>query len=380
MNASWPLLALAAICILLAVTLLFTVVRLLSRSRSGDEAQRAIEGLRGELGTRVEALDRRSADLQGLLTAQLTATHQILQERLGAQESALRDQLAQQTVSMQGQTGILQKHMEGTQTTLSQVTEKMGALQQAATRMADLGRDMEELQRLLKSPKTRGMMGELGLETLLGDMLPRDRVDYQYTFSDGKKVDAMVRLDKGLLPIDAKFPMESFQRLMEASAEDRPKARKGLQDSVKKKVDDIAKLYIRPGEGTLPLALMYLPAESLYYETFIAREKDEEDLWDYAYHRQVLPLSPGTLSAYLKTVAMGLKAAAVEQNAKQVVELLATLERDVKAYRKPFEVLGSHINNAHKQYDESARSLQQFEAHLDRARQLGGESDGEPEP
>lgn len=380
MNASWPLLALAATCILLAAALLVTVVRLLSRSRPGDEAQRAIEGLRGELGTRVEALDRRSADLQALLTQQLTATHQILQERLGAQESALRDQLAQQTVSMQGQTGLLQKHMEGTQTTLSQVTEKMGALQQAATRMADLGRDMEELQRLLKSPKTRGMMGELGLETLLGDMLPKDRVVYQYTFSDGKKVDAMVRLDKGLLPIDAKFPMESFQRLMEASSEDRPRARKGLQDSVKKKVDDIAKLYIRPGEGTLPLALMYLPAESLYYETFISREKDEEDLWDYAYRRQVLPLSPGTLSAYLKTVAMGLKAAAVEQNARQVVELLATLERDVKAYRKPFEVLGSHINNAHKQYDESARSLQQFEAHLDRARQLGGEADGEPEP
>jgi DNA recombination protein RmuC len=377
---STVLVALVILSVILAAALAFALWRLSATGRTSGETQQALESLRAELAGRVEALDRRSADLQGLLTQQLTATHQLLQDRLSSQESALREQLANQATSLQGHTGILQKHMEGTQTTLSQVTEKMGALQQAATRMADLGRDMEELQRLLKSPKARGMMGELGLETLLGDMLPKDRVDYQYTFSDGKKVDAMVRLDKGLLPIDAKFPMESFQRLMEAAPEDRPKARKGLQDSVKKKVDDIAKLYIRPGEGTLPLALMYLPAESLYYETFIAREKDEEDLWDYAYHRQVLPLSPGTLSAYLKTVAMGLKAAAVEQNAKQVYELLATLERDVKAYRKPFEVLGSHINNAHKQYDESARSLQQFEAHLDRARQLGGEADGEPEP
>jgi DNA recombination protein RmuC len=364
---------LVALCVILAAALSFALWRLSTAERASGEAQRAMDSLKGEMVGRVETLDRRSGELQGLLTAQLAATHQLLQDRLSSQESALREQLANQATSLQGQTGILQKHMEGTQTTLSQVTEKMGALQQAATRMADLGRDMEDLQRLLKSPKARGMLGELGLETLLGDMLPKDRVNYQYTFSDGKKVDAMVRLDKGLLPIDAKFPMESFQRLMEAPPEDRPKARKGLADSVKKKVDDIAKLYIRPGEGTLPLALMYLPAESLYYETFIAREKDEEDLWDYAYHKQVLPLSPGTLSAYLKTVAMGLKAAAVEQNAKQVYELLATLERDLKAYKKPFEVLGSHINNAHKQYDESARSLQQFEGHLDRARELGGE-------
>lgn len=360
---------LLAVCILVLAGLLVAgMAKLSSLGRTLEEARRQMEGL-----------DRRNTDLQGVLSQQLAATHQILQERLSGQEHALREQLATQATSMQGQTGILQKHMEGTQATLSQVTEKMGALAQTAQRMAELGRDMEELQRLLKSPKARGQMGELGLETLLGDMLPRDRVIYQYGFSDGRKVDAMVRLDRGLLPIDAKFPLEDFQAVLDAQPEERPKARKALRDNLKKKIDDIAKLYIRPGEGTLSLALMYLPAESLYYESFVTREGGEEDLWDYAYRKSVLPLSPGTLSAYLKTVALGLKAAAVEQNARQVLELLSTLERDVKAYREVHEVLGKHINNAHVTFDKSQRALGQFEDHLERARELGT-SEGPAEP
>jgi DNA recombination protein RmuC len=363
--------ALAVLAVLLAAALLAVVARAGSASRSAAESQRALESLRAEMAGRVDTLDRRSGELQGLLVQQLGSVQSLLQERLTSQDTALREQLSQQSLSLQGHTGILQKAMEGTQTTLSQVTEKMGAIQQAASRMSELGRDMEELQRLLKSPKARGVLGELGLETLLGDMLPKDRVLAQHTFSDGKKVDFAVRLDKGILPIDAKFPMEDFQRYLDAPQEDRPAARRALLSNLKKKVDDIAKLYIRPGEGTLPLALMYLPAESLYYEAFIAREKDEDDLWDYAYRKSVLPLSPGTLSAYLKTVALGLKAAAVEQNARQVLELLATLERDVSAFRESHDTLGKHIANAHQTYDRNTRSLSQFEAHLERAKELG---------
>lgn len=374
MSSPVLLLGLTGLCLILGGALALALARLASLGRSAAEAQRTLDGIRGEMTGRGEGLDRRSAELQTLLAQQLGSVQQLLQDRLSSQEAALREQLASQAASLQGQTGILQKHMEGTQTTLSQVTEKMGVLQQAATRMADLGRDMEELQRLLKSPKARGQLGELGLETLLGDMLPKDRVTFQFAFSDGKKVDAVVRLDKGLLPIDAKFPMEDFQRYVDAPQEERPKARKALRDNLKKKVDDIARLYIRPGEGTLSLALMYLPAESLYYEAFIAREKDEDDLWDYAYHASVLPLSPGTLAAYLKTVALGLKAAAVEQNARQVLDLLATLERDVKSFRDSHETLGKHLNNAHQTYEKTTRALGQFETHLGRAKEMGGES------
>jgi DNA recombination protein RmuC len=363
-----PLLVLAGILVL-------ALSRLSRQSQALESAQRQAEALRAELVARVEGLDRRGSDLQSTVQQQLTDTFRLLQERLAAQESALREQLGGQALSLQGQTGILQKHMEGTQATLSQVTEKMGALSQTAQRMTELGRDIEELQRMLRSPKARGQLGELGLETMLGDMLPKERVVFQYGFPDGRKVDALIRLDKGLLPVDAKFPMEDFLRYLGAPQEERPRARKALRDNLKKKVDDIAKLYIRPGEGTLPLALMYLPAESLYYEAFIAQEKDEEDLWQYAYRRSVLPMSPGTLAAYIKTVAMGLKAAAVEQNARQVLDLLSTLERDLQAFRESYDVLGKHISNAHQAYDKNARSLQQFESHLERAKEIGEKPD-----
>ena len=361
----------AASLLLLAGILLLALQRLSRQSRALESSQRQAEALRAELVARVEGLDRRGSDLQGSVQRQLTDTFRLLQERLAAQESALREQLGGQAQSLQGQTGILQKHMEGTQATLAQVTEKMGALSQTAQRMTELGRDIEELQRMLRSPKARGQLGELGLETMLGDMLPKERVTYQYAFSDGRKVDAAVRLDRGLLPVDAKFPMEDFQRYLDAPQEERPRARKALRDNLKKKVDDIAKLYIRPGEGTLPLALMYLPAESLYYEAFIIQEGEEEDLWQYAYRRSVLPMSPATLAAYIKTVAMGLKAAAVEQNARQVLDLLETLERDLKAFRESHDVLGKHLSNAHQTFDKNARSLQQFESHLERAKELG---------
>lgn len=348
---------------------------LLRSSSAGGDAARATDALRSEVTVRTDALLRSQADSQALFLQQLSATQGLLQQRLEAQETALREQLSGQSTALQGQSGILVKHMEGTQTILSQVREKMGEVQQATVRMADLGREIEELQRLLKAPKLRGTLGEAGLEMLLGDILPKDRVVYQHAFSDGRKVDAAVRMDKGLLPIDAKFPLEDFQRFAEASDEERPKARKALISNLKKKIDDIAKLYIRPGEGTLPLALMYLPAESVYYEAFVARTRDEEDLWQYAHARSVLPMSPGTLSAYLRSISLGLRAAAVEENARLVLQLLQALEQDVAGFKKSFETMGSHLGNAQKQYEESSKNLSKLSGRLERARDLGSGPD-----
>lgn len=360
------------------LALLGVVLRRLSHI-TGEEKSRAVllEALRGDLVGRVDGLERRNSELQTILTQQLGTTQHLLEQRLSGQEQSLREQLGHQAASLQSQTGILQRHMEGTQATLAQVTEKMGMVQQTSLRMAELGKDIEGLQRLLRAPKARGELGELGLETILRDILPKDRVVYQYAFADGRKVDAMVLLNRGLLPIDAKFPMEDFQRYLEAEEDDRPKARRAFLANLKKKIDDIAKLYVRPGEGTLPLALMYLPAESLYYEAFVVHVPEEEDLWRYAYERSVLPLSPGTLTAYLKTIALGLKAAAVEQNARQVLDLLATLERDLRSFEGGFETLGRHLANAHQKYDEGQRGLQRLSGHLERARDLGSERPGD---
>ncbi|MCI4398115.1 MAG: DNA recombination protein RmuC [Acidobacteria bacterium] len=339
---------LSALLVLAVAVLAFAYARL-ARSQKEDPA-RALQLLQADIAARVDSLAHAHGDLQRLLGEQLSRSQGLVQQQL------------------QGQSEILQKHMQGSQVTLSALTEKMGAIQQASVRMAELGKEMEELQSLLRSPKPRGTLGEIGLEGLLNDILPRENVLSQYAFKDGKKVDFAIKLDRGLLPIDAKFPVEDFQRYVEAQEEEKPKARKAFHANLKKKIDEIAKLYVRPDEGTLPLALMYLPAESLYYEAFVARERGEEDLWEYSFSKSVLPLSPATLAAYLKTVAMGLKAAAVEQSARQVMQLLQSLERNLAAFRESHEVLGKHLNNAQQKYEETARHLGSFENNLARAK------------
>jgi len=329
------------------------------RNRAGDPSA-GIDVLRSDFAARTQALENRQSDLQSHLTQQLAETQRLLQESLSGQ-----------TNTLQGQTGILQKHMTTTQETLSQVRERMGAVHQATERMGELGREMEELQRLLRAPKARGELGEVGLRNLLSDILPTDRVTYQHGFSDGSKVDALIHLDRGNVPVDAKFPVEDFLRLVTSEPEERRRARKALLDNVKKKITEISRKYIRTSEGTLSLALMYLPSEAIYYEAFVVREKDEPDLWNYAYEHSVLPLSPGTMSAYLKSVALGLRAAAVEANAREVLGLLQALEKDVQEHRGRFDTLGTHLSNAQKKYDESDRALHAFATRLEQAKHLG---------
>ncbi len=376
MNNPSLVIIMALLLLALVLALILTLFRLRASVRAGNDGGRAKEELLG----RVAETDKRVLELQGLLTQQLAATQQLLQDRLSGQEKALREQTAQQATAFQGQTGLLQKHMQGTQNTLSLVTEKLGMVQQASRQMVEMRKEWGELQRLLKAPKLRGQLGELGLESLLSDILPPTRVTYQYAFNDGKKVDAMIHLERGLLPIDAKFPIEDFQNYVDAPNDQREQKRREFKNNLKKKIDSISKLYVRPGEGTLPLALMYLPAESLYYEAFVAREHGDEDLWTYAFDRSVLPLSPATMVAYLKTVAMGLKAASVEKNAGKVLELLSTLERDLAAFTTSHDVLGGHIAKAHAKFQENRQELGALAAHLGRARTIGGKPEEEGEP
>jgi DNA recombination protein RmuC len=376
MTSSWLLLALSLALAAAAFALVLLVVRLSRLDRLREETER----LRAELGLRVENLDRRGVDLQGMFLQELSETRRAIGERLGTQEAVLRDQMASQSQAMQGQTGILQKHMEGTQTTLAQVNEKMGMLQQASLRMVELGREIDELQGLLKAPKARGELGELGLEMILEDMFPKERISYQHAFADGKRVDVAVRLEGGLLPIDAKFPVEDFLRYVNAPEEERPRARREFLRNVRKKIEDIARLYVRPGEGTLPLALMYLPSEALYYEAFVVRGPEEDDLWKAAFEKSVLPLSPGTMAAYLKTVAMGLRAVAVERNAREVLTLLGSLERDVTAFQRDFATLGTHVSNAAKGFDRAAQDLQKLADRLEKAREIGRSEEGSVSP
>jgi DNA recombination protein RmuC len=187
---------------------------------------------------------------------------------------------------------------------------QLGQVAEMATRMESLGREIEELQGILKAPKLRGNMGEASLEEFLRQVLPPGAFEIQHRFAGGQAVDAVIRLRDHLVPVDAKFPLESFQRMVGAEDDTaRKTARKEFEKSVKGRIDEIADKYIRPGEGTFEFALMYIPAENVYYEVIIKDENlgDQGSLLAYATSRRVVPVSPNSFFAYLSTIATGLK-------------------------------------------------------------------------
>lgn len=274
---------------------------------------------------------------QSLLT-QLSSSTQRIDQRLVA-----NDRSAQQTAQ-----------------TMQSVTNKLTQLEEANKRIYDVGKDISSLQEILKAPKLRGTLGELFLGDLLSQIVPTDRFVLQYSFKSGETVDAMLLLRDGQkVPIDAKFPLESFQRLINAETDEAKKvAKREFVTSVKRRIDEVAAKYIVQDEGTLDFALMYIPAENVYYETII--KADDSNLVGYAYAKRVIPVSPNSLYVYLQTIALGLRGMQIEERAKEILADLSRLQTDYVKVTESYEVLGKHITNASSKYEETSRLIGKF--------------------
>jgi DNA recombination protein RmuC len=195
----------------------------------------------------------------------------------------------------------------------------------------------------------------------------------QHTFATGDRVDAVIRVDR-LVPIDSKFPLDNFE-LMAAAEDDaqRQLHEKAFGRDVKKHIDDIAAKYILPAEGTYDFALMYLPAEAIYYELVSGKTGQ---LLSYAHERRVFPVSATTFTAYLQVIVMGLKGLQIEQTAQEVMSYCAALQKDFGRFREDFELVGTHLSRAQSKYAESDKRLDRFETRLERAADL--EVEGAP--
>ena len=181
-------------------------------------------------------------------------------------------------------------------------------------------------------------------------------------------MDAVIRLDDALIPVDAKFPLDNFQRFVEADDDaSRELHAKAFARDVKGHVDAIAQKYIRPDEGTYEFALMYLPAEAVYYELVCNRIGGDANPLAYAQERKVIPVSPSTFHAYLLVLVQGLKGLQIEEHAREVMAYVADLTRDFGRFKADFDVVGKHLGNAQTKYAESERRLSRFEAKLERA-------------
>lgn len=256
--------------------------------------------------------------------------------------SDMRGSMDKTTDSMVRQTKAINERLDRAAQVISGVSKSVGE-------MTELGRSMKDLQEFLRSPKLRGQIGESVLKDMLGQTLPKENFHLQYAFKGGEIVDAALKLEQGIIPIDAKFPMENFRKMAKAESEkEREIYRKSFTTDVKKHIDAISSKYIRPSEGTLDFALMYIPSEPIYYE--ILTNSPEID--DYAYKKRVRPVSPNTLYAYLRAIIMSLEGSKIEKQAGQILAALREIGDESEKFGGSLSVLTKHIKNAAASSDD----------------------------
>src|SRR6266446_7032384 len=275
-----------------------------------------------------------------------------LQERLDSFGQSVTQNLQQSTASMN--------------TRLDKAAGVIGDLREKVGQIHEVGKAAQELVNIMRAPKLRGGMGELFLGDLLAQLLPQEHYTMPYRFKSGDAVDAVIRIGPKLVPADAKFPYENFKRVVEAPAEtDRVAARKQFLRDVKKHVDAIAAKYILPDEGTYDFALMYVPAENVYYETIIKEDVGEDrQLFSYALAKRVIPVSPNSFYAYVQTILLGLRGMKVEERAQEILGELSRLRGDFARIQENFRVLGRHLANAGGSYSETERTMTKLDAKL----------------
>ncbi|MFH1882869.1 MAG: DNA recombination protein RmuC [Planctomycetota bacterium] len=298
----------------------------------------------------------------GALTQQL--------ETLKAAQDDTKDKL--QKSLLDGQTNI-SRNMQASQEVLDRLNKQIGELQGTNKQMMQIGTEVRRLEDILSSPKLRGQMGEWSLENLLANILPKDSYKLQHTFKDGKVVDALIELADFSVPIDAKFPLPGFEKVVKAEAEEEKiKLRRQFLKDVTAHIDKIACDYIRPAEGTLDFALCYIPAENVYYETIVKYVGETHDILQYCFDKKVIPVSPNLLYTYLMTVVMGLHGLQIEKQAAEIRQNLKKLNASFGDFGSNWEVLGKHLRNAYSQYDEGQKKLDRFGMQLD---QIQGETE-----
>jgi len=290
----------------------------------------------------------------------LSQQGQLVGQQLTALTAQMNDRLRENgDLAQRSQTAVGARLDHATQV-VGEVQRGLGELREATARVYEVGRDVASLQDILRTPKLRGGLGELWLADLLSQVLPVEHYTLQHTFRSGERVDAVVRLGQGLVPVDAKFPLEDFRRLLQATDdEERQRSRRAFIARVKKHVDDIAAKYIVPDEGTYDFALMYIPAENVYYETIVRDEElgGERSLSSHALERKVIPVSPSCFYAYLQAIVLGLRGLRIEDHARDVLAQLARIGGELGRFRDEFRILGKHLTNAAQTHATADRRL-----------------------
>lgn len=319
------------------------------------------------LGLIVYLIKRGSSRGEGilLLEQRLENLNKSMMDHLNAVTTQVNAHLKENREAIQGANRNVGERLESATKVVGEVQHKLGELGEATKQVFMVGKDISSLQEILRAPKLRGGLGELFLGDLLAQILPPAHYKLQHRFKSGEAVDAAVKLrDDKLVPVDSKFPLENFKKMLETEDDkDQVAFRKQFKNDVKKHIDKIAKLYILPDEGTFDFALMYIPAENVYYETIIKGD-DEHSLMHYSYDRRVIPVSPNTFYVYLQAILMGLRGMQVEKGAADMLKNLTRLKVDLGRFATDFELVGTHLTRAKNSYESSEKRLDKFEDKL----------------
>jgi DNA recombination protein RmuC len=374
--------ALAFVGVLLALIAVVLVLR-----RPAQTGPLALDALRNDFSVLRESTDRSvshvvdvfSKQLEGMgdnVQKALGAVNSNVAERLEAMNRQLGERLNENVKAMSGTSKEVNDRMAHVQNIFAELQKQVGGMSEQARHLAELSKSIADLQHILTAPKLRGGFGEEQLENLLAMVFAREQYRTQYAFSSGDRADAVLLFPQGMVAIDSKFSLENFRRIAAAEGEPEKKAaRREFLKDVRKRVDEIAGKYIRPAEGTLPFALMYIPAENVYYEAII-RDEDDTGLYEYCAQKRVMPVSPNSLYAYLHTIVVGLKSLHVSQQAESILQQMESLTFELGKFTDVYDKLGTHLKNAGKSYDDSTRALSKLE---NRVHNLAGAGISQPE-
>ncbi len=287
-----------------------------------------------------------------LLLEQMNELNRTVDSRIGESSKMMRDSVMSQFTE--------------SQKLIKEITRELTEVKETGKQVIGFADQLQSLQDILKNPKQRGILGEYYLETLLKNVLPPGSYQMQYPFADGTIVDAVVFVREKIIPIDSKFSLENYNRLVEErDPVEKERLEKAFKMDLKGRIDETAK-YVKPSEGTMDFAFMFIPHEAIYYDLLVAQvgavKINTRDLIEYAFkEKHVIIVSPTSFLAYLQTVLQGLKALQIEESAKMIAQRVEELGRHLKSYEDYHMKLGNALGTTVNHFNASSKEFKKID-------------------
>ncbi|MEN9852561.1 MAG: hypothetical protein RI996_504 [Candidatus Parcubacteria bacterium] len=357
------------ICIIILLALLIAML-LFKKTKVNDNSEERLAFVELQ-----KSLERQSQTSFTMLQNQLAHLKTEINEFGRGVDTKLRESSKDMQHSVSTQFGESQR-------LIKDITEQLVEVKESNKQVFSMTEQLQNLENVLKHSKQRGNLGEASLELTLSSMLSPTQYTMQYQFADGKIVDAIVQTKEGFIPVDAKFSLDNYNRTVNEKDEERKAIlEKEFKNDLKLRIDETAK-YIRPNEGTLPFAFMFIPAEGIYYDLLVNEvgsiKVNTRNLIDYAYQeKKVIIVSPTTFSAYLMSVLHGFRAFKIEEKAVEIGKRVEELRKHLVAYEEYMKKLGRSLGTTVGQYNDAYKELKKIDKDIIR---IAGKSDISIEP